>query len=145
MSERSRLLVLVASGVLALTTGLSAQDAGNAIEELPLEEREASEMESLQTDFDAAMELFNSVRQADAIPLLSDLIVTLGGEVEAPDEERRHLLTEALFRRAEALLNLGENDAADADLETAARADIGFQPDPDAGVAQVDRHVRGRA
>ncbi len=129
MSGRICRLTVLAAGTLALTTGLYPQD-GPAIEESGLGATGETVAEGLQADFDAAMELFNSVNQADSIPLLSDLIATLNGSVEVPDEVKTALLTESLFRRAEAQLNLGENDAATADLETAARVDIGFEPDP---------------
>lgn len=82
--------------------------------------------EKMEAEFEAAMAVFQSVRQAESIPLLSQLIDEILGDRPPPPGPRRDLLTRALFRRAEAQLNLGENDAAEADLAQVAEVDPGF-------------------
>lgn len=114
--------------VWLLASGLAAQ-VEEAVEEAVEPATYGEATEALRAEFDAAMELFQSVDQAESITLFSGLIENLLGEEAPPPGLRRDILTQALFRRAEARLNLGENEAADADLETVARIDPGFDPD----------------
>lgn len=126
-----------AAGALALSlllaTSLTAQ-----VEEAVEPATYGAATEGLKAQFESAMVVFQSVRQAESIPLFSQLIDELVAEQAPPSGERLDLLTAALFRRAEARFNLGENEEAAADLATIARVDPAF----DAGLMMVSPKLR---
>ena len=76
--------------------------------------------------YSQALAIFNSERQPESIPLFSELIDRLRAN-PSRDDEATELLALSLLHRAQARLNLGQDESADADLQEILRVSPSFQ------------------
>lgn len=123
---------------LVLTALLAMPSHGQlVVEDLPLEEQLVSD--EIEQVFASANELFDTIDQAESIPLYTRVIDELRPMSITGDERVVELLRTSLVQRAQANYNFGETDAAQADIETLVRLAPGYEIDRDAASERIVR------
>ena len=107
------------------------------VEDLPLEEQLVSD--EIEQVFASANELFDTIDQAEAIPLYTRIVDELRPMSITGDERVLELLRTSLVQRAQANYNFGETDAAQVDIETLVRLAPGYEIDRDAASERIVR------
>ncbi|MEE8278733.1 MAG: PEGA domain-containing protein [Thermoanaerobaculia bacterium] len=82
--------------------------------------------------FEQAERLFRSAQQPEALPLLDQVVGQIEQRIEQglADEGDREMLLQALFYRAEAQFNLGDEQATEESLSALLTARPDYRPDP---------------
>lgn len=107
------------------------------VEDLPLEEQLVSD--EIEQTFASANDLFDTIDQAESIPLYTRVIDELRPMRITGDERVLELLRTSLVQRAQANYNFGETDAAQSDIETLVRLAPGYEIDRDAASERIVR------